>query len=543
MLEDTDLTLDERGRVKSLGSKKAWRKSEEKEQKLDDDDESKISFRDVAWKRTQKARNVLQQRWKELQYKGRQFTMEEPATTSDIDAMFLVLAKFIPSKPWEKKNFCKVQFLRDPTVKKFFDDHVKLNKYSLQIKKCSDPTCPFHKQPRADDFHELKWMPTPTLTVKNGRTKAVEEYKTYEETIGEDPVDNDCPSVKGRPRNCTVEKIALPKPTFKIAKQYARRVVSCTLCMKRRILYSRSSLKSEQVDQLDEVLEQSSYACGQLVFPTGHVLEHVVFQPVQTKCSGRISPQYYKIRPDIVGWRWICSVCLIIGDGDDAAVETSEYKGLPRCVVCKDDGCDSTRARRNAFPMARKVGTVAAAAEDAEPDDAEVESVAEDAEAEDAAEDVADDNADAGARAETDIEGAEADDDAEVEYVAEDAEADDAAEDGAEADANAGEREEEDVEVDGAEVNDAAEAESVAEDAEAEDVADANAGARAEADVEGAADVDDVEDDALPGRVRRKSQTGRRTSKRHRTPNDRYIAEDFSLNLSFKIIKYFTIYI
>ena len=543
MLEDTDLTLDERGRVKSLGSKKAWRKSEEKEQKLDDDDESKISFRDVAWKRTQKARNVLQQRWKELQYKGRQFTMEEPATTSDIDAMFLVLAKFIPSKPWEKKNFCKVQFLRDPTVKKFFDDHVKLNKYSLQIKKCSDPTCPFHKQPRADDFHELKWMPTPTLTVKNGRTKAVEEYKTYEETIGEDPVDNDCPSVKGRPRNCTVEKIALPKPTFKIAKQYARRVVSCTLCMKRRILYSRSSLKSEQVDQLDEVLEQSSYACGQLVFPTGHVLEHVVFQPVQTKCSGRISPQYYKIRPDIVGWRWICSVCLIIGDGDDAAVETSEYKGLPRCVVCKDDGCDSTRARRNAFPMARKVGTVAAAAEDAEPDDAEVESVAEDAEAEDAAEDVADDNADAGARAETDIEGAEADDDAEVEYVAEDAEADDAAEDGAEADANAGEREEEDVEVDGAEANDAAEAESVAEDAEAEDVADANAGARAEADVEGAADVDDVEDDALPGRVRRKSQTGRRTSKRHRTPNDRYIAEDFSLNLSFKIIKYFTIYI
>ena len=91
--------------------------------------------------------------------------------------------------------------------------------------------------------------------------------------------------------------------------------------------------------------------------------------------------------------------------------------------------------------------------------------------------------------------------------------------------------------MDGAEVNDAAEAESVAEDAEAEDVADANAGARAEADVEGAADVDDVEDDALPGRVRRKSQTGRRTSKRHRTPNDRYIAEDFSLNLSFKIIK------
>jgi len=68
-----------------------------------DDDESKISFRDVAWRRTQKACNVLKQRWEQLKYKGQQFTMQDPATTSDIEEMFEVLKRVFPSKPWEKK--------------------------------------------------------------------------------------------------------------------------------------------------------------------------------------------------------------------------------------------------------------------------------------------------------------------------------------------------------------------------------------------------------------------------------------------------------
>jgi len=337
-------------------------------------------------------------------------------------------------------------------------------------------------------------------------------------------VDDDCPSVKAKPRNDTVEKIALPKPNFKVQRQSARRVVSCTLCAKPRILYSRVALTDDQVNLLDEALEESSYACGQLIFPTGHILEKVVFQPVKTKCITKISPQFYQLDHKIVGWRWVCSVCLPYGD---AAVEAAGYPDLPRCVVCKEDGCDSRRARSNPTKMARIAGRVAAAAEDEESND----------DAEDVAE------VDAGAREKADaaeVESAEADDVAEVESVAEDAQAEDAEKDVAEVDANAdaGAREEVEAEIESAEADDVAEAESVAEDAEAdgaaetEDIAEANAcaGARTEANVEGAtdADVDEVEDDTLLGQitrsrgVRTKSQEGRRKSKRQRRPINKY---------------------
>lgn len=180
--------------------------------------------------------------------------------------MFEVLAKYIPSKPWENKNFSKVQFLRDPTVKSFVDDHVKLNKYLMQRKKCNNASCKFHKQPRADDFSEVKWMPSPTLTV-NGITNSIEEYKTYEDTIGDDPFDDGCPSTTKEP-----PKIVLPKPQgWAINKSNARRVVSCVLCTKRRVLYSKKDLNEAELQQLDAALEETAFACGQLLVPETHL--------------------------------------------------------------------------------------------------------------------------------------------------------------------------------------------------------------------------------------------------------------------------------
>ena len=75
-VEDSDISDVEAARARSFGSKKAWRNAEEKEQKSNKPDESKIAFRKVALKRTRKARNILKERWEALVYKGNKFTME-----------------------------------------------------------------------------------------------------------------------------------------------------------------------------------------------------------------------------------------------------------------------------------------------------------------------------------------------------------------------------------------------------------------------------------------------------------------------------------
>jgi len=167
---------------------------------------------------------------------------------------------------------------------------------------------------------------------------------------GDMPTDEHVPSLQDKPA-----KIVLPTPPFNCIPQYGRCVLFCSDCGKPRIIYAQKKLTDSQRDVLDAHLEAGfEYICGKSLFPEGHSLEKVVFQPKQTRCRVAISSQYYRAANVMAmdGWRWVCGVdgC---HDASESAIEDDSYSCLPRCIICKEAGKEAPKSRSNTRRGAR----------------------------------------------------------------------------------------------------------------------------------------------------------------------------------------------
>jgi len=193
-------------------------------------------------------------------------------------------------------------------------------------------------------------MPTPTPAAVG------EKYKSFQDTYRDAPTDEHVPSLQ----NKDAAKIVLPTPPFSCISQYGRRVLFCTDCGKPRIIYSRKKLTESQQLAIDTYLEVFEFICGRPLFPEGHSLEEVLYQPKQTRCRAPISSQYYRAANVIAmpGWKWVCAVdgC---HDASEAAIEDDGYSCLPRCALCKEGGKEAPKARSNVRSNARSGTTVA----------------------------------------------------------------------------------------------------------------------------------------------------------------------------------------
>lgn len=159
------------------------------------------------------------------------------------------------------------------------------------MKKCQDEGCGYHKAKRLDEKLQINWLPTPQL---HG-----DKYKSFEEVYGSEPNDEYQPSkTKNTKERC------LPQPSFPLDPTRARLIVAYTECNFPRLLYSRYSLKEQELKDTKRFFEENYYVCGcQLEeFPD-------IFQNPKINCFDPIHLHYYQCS-SLKGYRNMCAKCL-----------------------------------------------------------------------------------------------------------------------------------------------------------------------------------------------------------------------------------------
>jgi hypothetical protein len=206
--------------------------------------------------------------------------------------------------------------------------------YVFQVKKCLLDDCPFHLPVCTDKdvFADIKWLPTPIRDTSHDM-----QYLSFADSYsGEDPNDDACPSRSVDESS----RVDLPKPNgFKCCKQTARAILFCLDCERPRLLFARTILSLDQNELLQSALESLQYTCGSPLFVEGHPLENVIMQHWTTCCALNIDRKYYEMGDKLAGYKWLCASCLD-SDESELAIETEEYKGLPRCTYCKVAGLE-----------------------------------------------------------------------------------------------------------------------------------------------------------------------------------------------------------
>ena len=104
------------------------------------------------------------------------------------------LQRIDESIDWSDDSLTKRQIMGSSLVTEFYKDHVSVNQYCFQIKKCLNKNCKFHKPVRMDieEFKKIKWLPMPTIRPNSG---VEEKYRTFEEAYKIDEI----PTDMGRP--------------------------------------------------------------------------------------------------------------------------------------------------------------------------------------------------------------------------------------------------------------------------------------------------------------------------------------------------------
>ena len=125
------------------------------------------------------------------------------------------------------------------SVSEFYKDHVSVNQYCFQIKKCLNKNCKYHKPVWMDieEFKKMIWLPMPTIRPNSG---VEEKYRAFEEAvkIDEMPTDRDRPGASAN----IEERNNIPRPEWKYTKQRARKIIFCKECAKPRLLHALKAL-------------------------------------------------------------------------------------------------------------------------------------------------------------------------------------------------------------------------------------------------------------------------------------------------------------
>ena len=120
---------------------------------------------------------------------------------------------------------------------------------------------------------------------------------------------------------------------FSPSAQYAKNVgtvLQCEECSKWRLFYSKASLKKDQKLELERLLDNFSYVCGNLLLDIECDEESVlnsVFVKANLACSNPIEIPYYSSGKD--------PICYFCGTEDDI-VQKTDF--LPGCTACCTSG-------------------------------------------------------------------------------------------------------------------------------------------------------------------------------------------------------------
>ena len=135
----------------------------------------------------------------------------------------------------------------------FFHTHCVRRRYMFSVKKCGDLSCSVCQPPRLpfDVFQSLHHIPDP---VPSG-----DRYKPFDSLFGTTTSEEHRPSSKD---NTSVKSHGMPfSPTAQYAKNVGT-VIQCSECCKWRLIYAKFALKKSQKCQLETILLEVLYVCG-----------------------------------------------------------------------------------------------------------------------------------------------------------------------------------------------------------------------------------------------------------------------------------------
>ena len=219
----------------------------------------------------------------------------------------------------ERKDTTKV-LTKEKELQEFMQSHCKVRHYMFSVKKCTDTNCSVCNPPRlpTDVFSTIHHLPDP---IPNG-----DKYKDFEEVYGTQTSENHRPSLSSP----GAKTHGMP---FSPSAQYAKNVkvvLQCGECFKWRVLYSKYSLKKDQREELEQLIEDLDYTCGS-IFADIEAEEDSVLNSVYVKanltCNSTIEIPYYT-----AGNAPMCYHC-----GSEDKLQEKE-KVFPICLSCLNVG-------------------------------------------------------------------------------------------------------------------------------------------------------------------------------------------------------------
>ena len=182
-----------------------------------------------------------------LKLKEEPFSVFSAATQKDILSLWESVKQIDSSL--ERTDTTRVLTNDKKELQEFIQTHCKVRHYMFSVKKCTDSSCGICQPPRlpADIFSIIHHLPDP---VPEG-----DKYRSFEKMYGSQT------SVKHRPSLTSAGAKTHGMP-FPPSAQYARNVkvvLQCGECFKWRVLYSKHSLKKDQREELEFLIEDLDY--------------------------------------------------------------------------------------------------------------------------------------------------------------------------------------------------------------------------------------------------------------------------------------------
>ena len=262
--------------------------------------------------------SIVENRFRRLSLKDVNFKIGDTATVDKIECLWS-FAELIDGQ-LSMSNTKKAEVTKAKDFMKFVEVHCRLRHYSIQIRKCTDPSCCQPVRLPQEVCTHIQWLPNPVLTVDKSH------YRPFEEVFGHETSECDRPSLA-----VTREREQEPSSIFTGAK--VRGVVECLACDKPRCIFAeKQSTYTQNKVVLTFAVENNLYVCGSPIFPEDHPLAGELRIRTSLTCQSPVKRSYYsnktlKLPP-------ICAHC---GEKDCYVPQVlkEQYKiVLPICTSC-----------------------------------------------------------------------------------------------------------------------------------------------------------------------------------------------------------------
>jgi DNA-directed RNA polymerase subunit RPC12/RpoP len=280
--------------------------------------EANLEFREAYRESIRDTKELIEHVIKKVSLKDTPYKILPPLDVSEV-------SEYVDSKLNEiDPNFptlsTHAEIQKFPKIQKFFELHTRRRTYYIQIKKCSDLDCEFHKPLKSNE--PITNFPDPEPYEVEG----VQHYKA-----GDDPGEKFLPSKLENPEK---RSHGIPfSPTAQTAKCIGF-TIKCSECGKPRLLHSKNKLTGEQPKQLKIFLGRIIFVCGSSLAEydgpcsaAEEKLRERVFVRENLSCASNIELPYYSV--DF--YKSVCIYCGREGTGRQLNISDTTY---PKCNNC-----------------------------------------------------------------------------------------------------------------------------------------------------------------------------------------------------------------